>query len=584
MGITEIFQLCGGLAFFLYGMHVMSTGLEKMAGSKLESVMTSMTASPIKGVLLGIVITVAMQSSSATTVMLVGLVNSGIMQLGQTVGVMLGSNIGTTLTSWILSLTAINDDGSFILQVLKPTSLSLVIALLGVVMILLPNKRKRRDIGSVLVGFAILMLGMDMMSGSVNSLSSDPNFTSLLTMFKNPIIGLLIATVFTGIIQSSAATVGIVQTLAMTGAISYGMAIPLVMGANIGTCATAIISSVGTSKNAKRVAATHIYFKIIGAAVCMVLIYAFQAFGGSKYLDMTIGAVGVAIVHSVFNVFTTVLVFPIKNAVVRFAEFTIRDKTEKGTVLIDERLINTPSIAINECRRLVVDMAHKSRDTLLASFELLENDDKDIKQAVIDGEDEIDMYEDKLGTFLVKLSAREMTNSDSREIGRLLHHIGDFERISDHATNILDVAEEMQNKGIEFSESAKADINVIKRALTDILNLTVSAVENDDSMIASSVEPIEEIIDELNLNIKSRHIARLQNGACTLELGFVLSDLLTNFERVSDHCSNIAVCIIQTQHSSLDNHVYLSEIKADEKSGFADACEKCRQEYMLPEA
>lgn len=584
MGITEIFQLCGGLAFFLYGMHVMSTGLEKMAGSKLESVMTSMTASPIKGVLLGIVITVAMQSSSATTVMLVGLVNSGIMQLGQTVGVMLGSNIGTTLTSWILSLTAINDDGSFILQVLKPTSLSLVIALLGVVMILLPNKRKRRDIGSVLVGFAILMLGMDMMSGSVNSLSSDPNFTSLLTMFKNPIIGLLIATIFTGIIQSSAATVGIVQTLAMTGAISYGMAIPLVMGANIGTCATAIISSVGTSKNAKRVAATHIYFKIIGAAVCMVLIYAFQAFGGSKNLDMTIGAVGVAIVHSVFNVFTTVLVFPIKNAVVRFAEFTIRDKTEKGTVLIDERLINTPSIAINECRRLVVDMAHKSRDTLLASFELLEKDDKDIKQAVIDGEDEIDMYEDKLGTFLVKLSAREMTNSDSREIGRLLHHIGDFERISDHATNILDVAEEMQNKGIEFSESAKADINVIKRALTDILNLTVSAVENDDSMIASSVEPIEEIIDELNLNIKSRHIARLQNGACTLELGFVLSDLLTNFERVSDHCSNIAVCIIQTQHSSLDNHVYLSEIKADEKSGFADACEKCRQEYMLPEA
>lgn len=584
MGIKEIFALCGGLAFFLYGMNVMSTGLEKMAGSRLETIMKNMTASPLKGIILGIVITVAMQSSSATTVMLVGLVNSGIMTLPQTVGVMLGSNIGTTLTSWILSLTAIDTEGSVVMEILNPSSLSLLIALIGIILIMLPSKKRRRDIGGIMVGFSVLMLGMEMMSGSVDSLSTSPQFTGMLTMFSNPIIALLIATAFTGIIQSSAATVGIVQTLAMTGTISYEMAIPLVIGANIGTCATAIISSVGTNKNAKRVAATHIYFKIIGGAVCIALLYVFKyALGGEQYLSMPVNAVTVAVIHSIFNVFTTVLVYPIKNLVVKFARLTIRDKKGEVNVIVDERLVNTPVIAISECTNAVIDMAHKSRDTLAAAIGLLDKDDKDVRQFVVEGEDKIDEYEDKLGTFLVKLSSQSMTANQSGQVASLLHTIGDLERISDHATNVLAVADEMYSKNITFSDEAKADIDVMKRALFDILELTVTALETGDLSLAKKVEPLEEVIDELNYGIKARHITRLQNGACTLELGFVLSDLLTNFERVSDHCSNIAVNLIQSRNSTMDNHIYVSELK-NSSSDFAEEFAIDREKYKLPEA
>lgn len=582
MDIFNLFTLLGGLAFFLYGMNVMSSGLEKMVGGKLERVLESMTSNKFKALLLGAVITVTVQSSSAVSVMLVGLVNSGIMQLSQTVGVLIGAGVGTTLTSWILSLAGI-ESTSFFLRLLKPESFSPLIALVGILMRTAGKKDKTKDIGSILLGFSILMTGMTLMGDSVEPLADMPQFQDILVMFNNPVAGILIGTVFTGIIQSSAATVGILQSLSLTGSITFSMAMPLVLGANIGTCVTGIISCMGTNKNAKRVAVINLYFKLIGAVVLMSLFYGLNAIFHFSFVDQTISAVGVAVVHTLFNVINTVLFLPFTKQLEKLAKLTIRDKNTKEE-LLDERLLLSPGFAIAECRNLTVQMAKAARDSLLTSIEIVGNYDPKKAEYITRTEGMIDMYEDKLGTFLVKLSSKNLTHDDSNEVSELLHAIGDFERIGDHAVNILRVAEEIRDKALTFSEHAQQELEVLTQAIVDILNLTVDAFEKEDSALAGKVEPLEQVIDGLKKEIKNRHVKRLQEGRCTIELGFVLSDLLTNYERVSDHCSNVAVTVIQIKDSVMDTHDYLNKVKTDGGEEFTSAFNTYKQTYRLPDS
>lgn len=582
MDIFNLFTLLGGLAFFLYGMNVMSSGLEKMVGGKLERVLKSMTSNKLKSLFLGAVITIAIQSSSAMTVMLVGLVNSGIMELSQTVGVIMGSNIGTTLTAWILSAAGIESD-NFFMRMLKPESFAPVLALVGVLLMMACKQGKKRDIGSILVGFSVLMTGMTLMSGSVSGLADLPVFQDILVMFKNPLAGVLLGAVITGIIQSSAASVGILQSLSMTGSITFGMALPIIMGQNIGTCVTSLISSIGTNKNAKRVTAVHIYFNVLGTIICLSAFYALNALFHFDFVNRPINTLGIAVVHSLFNVITTVILLPFSKQLEKLATVTIREKSTKEE-LLDERLLNTPSFALAECRKLTVRMAKEARDSMLAAIGLLEEYDGKTAEAINEYENDIDMFEDKLGTYLVKLSSKNLSQSDSNEASELLHSIGDFERIGDHAVNILRVANELHDKDLRFSDQAQAELSVITQAIINILNLTVDAFEKDDSALASQVEPLEQVIDGLKLDLKNRHIKRLQEGRCTIELGFVLSDLLTNYERVSDHCSNVAVTVIQIKDSVMDTHEYLTEVKTAGGPVFTHAYDSFKETYRLPPA
>ena len=581
MDIFSIFTLLGGLAFFLYGMNVMSSGLEKMVGGKLEHVLKSMTSNKLKSMALGAAITIAIQSSSAMTVMLVGLVNSGIMELSQTVGVIMGSSVGTTLTAWILSAAGIQSE-SFLLRMLKPESFSPLVALIGIFLIMAHKEGKKRDIGTILLGFSILMTGMSFMSSSVSPLADMPIFQDILVMFNNPLMGILLGTIVTGIIQSSAASIGILQSLSMTGSITYGMAIPIITGLNIGTCVTGLISSIGANKNGKRVAAVSLYFKVLGTVICLSVFYLLHAVFRFEFVDSPIGALGIAVVHTLFNVINTVILLPFSKQLEKLAKITIRDKNTEE-VLLDERLLQSPAFALVECRNATVRMAKMARDSMLAAIGLLDAYDQKIADSVTEMENEMDLYEDKLGTFLVKLSSKNLSRTDSNRAAELLHTIGDFERIGDHAVNILRAAQEIEDKELHFSEAAQREIVVITRAIVDILDITVEAFENDDTALASQVEPIEQVIDDLKLELKSRHIRRLQEGKCTIELGFVLSDLLTNYERVSDHCSNIAVTVIQIKDSVMDTHGYLNEVKAGGDWEFAQAFDAYREKYSLPE-
>ncbi len=582
MDIFSIFTLFGGLAFFLYGMNVLSAGLEKMVGGKLETVLRVMTSNPWKGLALGAVITIAIQSSSAMTVMLVGLVNSGIMELSQTVSVIMGSSMGTTLTAWILSATGIESD-SFWLQMLKPESFSPLVALVGVVMIMTGKDGKKKDAGSVLVGFAILMTGMTFMSQSVAPLAETPFFKDLLVMFSNPLAGLLLATAFTAVIQSSAAAVGILQSLALTGSISLGMAFPIIAGANIGTCITGLISAIGANKNAKRVVAVSIYFKVIGAAICMTVFYGLYAVFHFEIADQPISALGIAVVHTLFNIINTFVLLPFSKPLEKLAKLTIRD-TNTQEALLDERLMLSPSFAIAECRALAVKMARTARVSMLSAIEIIQEYDSKSAAAITQQEAQIDLYEDTLGTFLVKLSSKDLSQADSSQVAELLHAIGDFERIGDHAVNIQRVAQEIHDKQLRFSDKAQEELGRITHAIIDILNLTVDAFERQDTALAAQVEPLEQVVDDLKTELKKRHIRRLQDGRCTIELGFVLTDLLTNYERVSDHCSNIAVAVIQIQESSaMDSHSYLNELKNSSSPAFTKAYETYSQQYQLPE-
>lgn len=574
-------MLLGGLAFFLYGMTVMSGGLEKVAGGKLERTLRKMTSNPIKSIGLGMGITVAIQSSSAMTVMLVGLVNSGIMALEQTVGVIMGSNIGTTLTAWLLSLSGI-DGENFFVQMLKPTSFAPIVAIIGVIL-MMTGKGKKADVGSVLVGFAVLMYGMSFMSDAVKPLAELPEFRSILVAFTNPILGLLVGAVFTGIIQSSAATVGIVLAFAGTGNITFAMAIPIILGSNIGTCVTALLSSIGVNKNARRVAVIHIMFNVIGSLVALILLYGINFFFPLEFLNGTVNEVGVAIVHTVFNVFTTALLLPFSKMLVKFANVVIKTKkSEEAYEILDERLMRSPAFAIAESRNVTKKMAELSKENLEKAISLFNEYNPKVSQEVTDVEEKIDQYEDKLGTYLVKLSSYELSEQESNNVSEILHTIGDFERIGDHAVNIQELAAEMHDKEISFSESAMEDIKVVVAAVNEIVSITMESFDKNDSELAKQVEPLEQVIDGLISESKSRHIERLTNGNCTIELGFILSDLLTNFSRVSDHCSNVAVAIIQIKDSAFDTHGYLNELKRGEEPTFHKKFEEYKEKYQLP--
>mgnify|MGYP000833780522 FL=1 len=573
-------ELFGGLAFFLYGMTMLSGGLENLTGGTLEQTLKRVTRNPILSFFLGAGITIAIQSSSAMTVMLVGLVNSGIVEFCDTFGVVMGSNVGTTLTAWLLSLAGIGGD-NFFLTLLKPMTFAPILAFLGILLRMISKEEKKKNIGLIFIGFAILMTGMDFMSNSMNSVQEMKGFQNLLTAFSSPIIALLIAVVFTGIIQSSAATIGIVQALALTGAITYEMAIPLVLGANIGTCITAFLSSFGTNKNAKRVVALHIYVNVIGSVVCMIILYILKAIGVS-ILALPVSMFGVAIIHTLFNLVNTVCLIPFKKAVFRLCELTVKNSDDKThTVFLDERLFNNTALAVSECHRLTNEMAEYARTSLIKSIGLISSYDGETVNYIKETESLIDKYEDKLGTYLVRLSNNELSENLSHSIARMLHSIGDFERIGDHALNICKVAEEMHNKGISFSDEAKREIAVITNAVTEILNMTVDSFVNDDIETASHVEPLEQVIDKLNKRLKARHVTRLQNGECTIELGFVFTDLLTNYERVSDHCSNIAVYTMQLPSDKLDAHKYLAKIKNSEDGTFVDDFNMYSEKYSL---
>ena len=574
--------LCGGLAFFLFGMNVMSSGLEKMAGGKLESTLKKVTSSYWLSLFLGAGITIAIQSSSAMTVMLVGLVNSGIMEFGGTFGLIMGSNVGTTLTSWLLSLAGVGDGGNVWLMLLKPVIFAPFLAIIGTALRMFSKKEKHHDIGAILIGFTILIIGMDLMSSGVGVIEEKAGLEVFLTMFSNPIITLLISTLFTGIIQSSAATVGIVQALALSGAITYEAAIPLVLGANIGTCVTALISTIGTEKNAKRVAAIHMSVNIIGTILFMIGLGVVNVFV-PDLPGRNCSMFGVALIHTIFNVSISIVLSPFKKWIVKIATIVVPDKatdSDKRTVLLDERLIATPSVAVGECKRLVAEMGEMTKTSIIEAIELISEYEDEKALKVRDAEEIVDRYEDKLGTYLVKLSGVDLTENDSHEVGRLLHTIGDFERISDHALNIVIAAQEIKEKNIIFSPEAKNELNRVTSAVNEIMDITVGAFKDDNFDKASMVEPLEQVIDALKDTFKQRHIKRVQDGKCTIELGFVFSDLLSNCERVSDHCSNIAVSTIQRNAPKQDAHKYLRNVKNDENGIFATLYKEYEKKYL----
>ena len=568
MDIFSVITLFGGLAFFLYGMNIMSSGLEKLAGGKLESILRKMTSNPIKSLALGLGITMAVQSSSAVTVMLVGLVNSGIMQLSQTIGVLFGSNIGTTVTAWLLTLSGI-DGNSVFLKLLKPDSFAPVLALIGVIMTMLAKHSKTKDIGHILAGFAILFTGMIFMSDAVAPLKDSEAFRELMTAFNNPILGVAAGAIITAIIQSSSASVGILQAISMTGQLTYGMCIPIIMGQNIGTCITALISSIGVNRNARRVAIIHISFNCLGSLILLPIYLLLDTFIGFAFTDMAADHMGIAVVHTIFNVLTTMMLLPFTKMLEKIAYKVIKEveeeKEKKPVIVLDERLLNTPTVAIEACRSTTIKMAELSRDTILKSialqFHYNDADAEDVRRL----ENEIDTYEDKLNAYLVRISKHSISSADSKTVSKMLHCIGNFERIGDHALNIMESAKEIHDKNIRFSNDAMSEIRVITDALTQTINLAFDAFKEDNLNLAYRVEPLEEVIDTLNIELKNRHIKRLQNNACTVELGYIYQDLLTNIERVSDHCSNIAGSLIEITQKQ-DIHAYLHDLKKTDEN------------------
>lgn len=589
MDIFGVLTMIGGLALFLYGMNAMGDGLSEASGGRLEKILERLTSNPFKAVLLGAVVTGVIQSSSATTVMVVGFVNSGIMKLSQTVGIIMGANIGTTVTSWILSLAGI-ESGNFFLQLLKPSSFSPILAVIGIGLLMFSKKEQKKHIGNILVGFAILMFGMDTMSNAVKPLADVPEFTNILLKFSDPILGLLAGAIFTAIIQSSSASVGILQALCLTGAVSYGTALPIIMGQNIGTCITAILSSIGATKNAKRAAMIHLLFNLIGTSVFMIGFYAINAFVHFEFLGDSASAAGVAVLHSIFNVFTTLLLLPFGKLLEKLACIVIRDQEESQDdnteanqfQLLDVRFLDTPAYAIEQCKNVTFKMAELSQAALFKAMDLLQNYDENEAEEVRKIEGIVDQYEDEIGTYLVRLSRNPLSKKDSFTLNNLLHSIGDFERISDHAVNIMDAAKEMHVKNLSFSEKAALELKIYTRAIKDIVNITVNVFENEDVKLAKTVEPLEEVIDYLKVELKNRHIRRLREGKCTIEMGFILSDIITNYERVSDHCSNIAIYQLQLKENGFDIHEFQETLKGDDNAGFMDKYEKYKETYMLP--
>lgn len=558
-------KLICGLAFFLFGMKVMSGSLEKMAGGKLEKSLRKATKNPFISMGLGAIITIAMQSSSATTVMLVGLVNSGIMAFSDTLYVIFGANIGTTLTSWIISLSGINSDNVFI-QMLKPVNFSPIIAFIGILFIMLSDSDRKKSIGNVFVGFTVLMYGMEFMSNAVSPLADSAWFKESIVGLNNPIIGVLIGTVFTGIIQSSAAALAVLQALSMSGLITYGMTVPLVMGINIGTCATALISCIGTSCSARRVATVHVSIKIIGTVICLSVFAALNAIFNFAFVNTAVNQTGIAFVHTAFNIAITIILMPFKNQLVALTKLIVRRKgeqraTENAPAVIDQRVLRAPSVAVIECENSSVKMCKIAENNLILALDLFGDYNKENAELIVENEELLDAYEDALGSSLVKISSEAISDKDSRKVSKMLHAIGDFERLGDHALNLLKAVNEIREKKIRFSPEAETEMAVLISAIRKIVQLTVDAYCSNSLDTAARVEPLEQVIDKLAASIRDNHIGRLQKGNCTIETGFVLSDMLTNFERISDHCSNIAVAVIEVEHDSFDTHKYLNGVK-----------------------
>ena len=589
MDFFSVLTLLGGLAMFLYGMNVMGDGLEKVSGGKLEKILENLTSSPVKAVLLGAAVTGVIQSSSATTVMVVGFVNSGIMQLSQAVGVIMGANIGTTVTSWILSLAGIQSSNFFI-RLLKPTSFAPVLALIGVVFLMFLKDAKKKDIGTILIGFSVLMFGMETMSGAVKPLAEVPEFTGILLKFSIPVLGVLAGTVLTAVIQSSSASVGILQALCITGAVPYSAAIPIIMGQNIGTCITALLSAIGANKNAKRAAMVHLYFNIIGTIVFMVVFYTVNAAVNFPFLTEAATPAGIAVIHSAFNISVTILLLPFSKLLVKLACLTVRDKGTEEVVspedkefkILDTRFLETPALAIEQSRNAARNMAQEAKKALKIALTLIDDYSEEKALQVQKIESKVDRYEDELGTYLVNLNHKNLTLEDSQSLSIMLHCIGDFERISDHAVEIKDAAEEMHQKKLHFSQKALAELHVLEKAVNDIVEMAYQAFAQRNMGLAAAVEPLEEVVDELCRELKNRHVDRLRAGECTIEMGFILSDINTGLERVADHCSNIGVCVTQVRENLFDTHSHLDMIKNSPDEKFYREVETDRSKYVLP--
>ena len=589
MDIFAVLSFVGGLAFFLYGMSMLGDGLSRASGGKMEKILESLTKNRLNAVLLGAGVTAVIQSSSATTVMVVGFVNAGIMKLNQAVGIIMGANIGTTATSWILSLAGM-EGGNLFTKLLKPSSFAPVLAIIGAAILMFAKSEKKKNAATIMVGFAILMSGMDSMSGAVKPLADVPAFRDLMIAFSNPIMGVLAGLLITAVIQSSSASVGILQALCATGSVTYGLAIPIIMGQNIGTCVTAIMSSIGANKNAKRAAAIHLYFNLIGSVVCLVLFYGLNAFLHFDFLTDAIGPANIAVIHSVFNVFTTVLLLPFGNQLVKLAQVTVGNKQKAGEAVelevpvLDERFLERPGLACEQTLQATKQMAALAKESFVAAVELLGSYDEKKAAKVKEIEDTVDKYEDQIGGYLVKLSGqRNLTDADSRTSSMLLHCIGDFERISDHAVSVMSAAKELSSKNLHFSEKGQQELNIYAAAVLDILDTAFTAFDRNDDGSGKSVEALEEVIDTINTQVKKRHVKRLKEGKCTIEMGFILSDICTDFERVSDHCSNVAAYMLQSHDSDVDPHMYAGEMRKGDDESFKRECEKYSQKYALPQ-
>ena len=590
MDIFGILTMVGGLALFLYGMNTMGDGLVMLSGGKLEQVLERLTKKRIMALLLGALVTAVIQSSSATTVMVVGFVNSGIMKLTQAVGIIMGANIGTTITSWILSLTGISSGNVFI-KLLKPSSFSPVLAAIGIICMMTgKDGSRKKTIGSILLGFAVLMFGMETMSGAVSPLKDNPTFTGMLTAFSNPVLGMAAGAVLTAIIQSSSASVGILQALCMSGAVTYGTALPIIMGQNIGTCVTALISSIGASKNAKRAAFIHLYFNLIGTILFMAVFYFINHFVNFAFLSNTAGAAGIAVIHSLFNIGCAIVLFPFADKLVALSTFTVKNQTasEPEQILpeelaaLDERFLDSPSFAIQLCKNAVIKMAEYSKKAILLAMEVQTEYSSEKVAEVIQLEQLVDQFEDSIGTYLVKLAGKDLSMDDSHLLSVLLHCISDFERISDHAINITEAVDKLQKQGLEFTSQGKHELDSLGIAIRDILTMTQNAFSTGNTTTAADVEPLEEVIDDLVKEMKQRHIVRLRSGNCSMEAGLLLEDILTNYERVSDHCSNIAAALIEIQADELDMHRYIDvKIKGSDPH-FQKEYLRLKNIYILP--
>ena len=590
MDIFDVLSMVGGLALFLYGMHIMGDALAKMSGGKLEKVLERLTSNKWSAVLLGAGVTAVIQSSGATTVMVVGFVNSGIMKLNQAVGIIMGANIGTTATSWLLSLSGI-DGGSFFLQMLKPTSFTPILAVIGAILVVFCKSEKKHNIGTILLGFAILMYGMTAMSSAVEPLKDVPQFTQILTKFENPLLGVIAGFVLTTIMQSSSVSVGILQALCSTGAVSYALALPIIMGQNIGSCTTAMISSVGASKDAKRAAAVHFYFNVIGTVVFMLVFYISNAFVHYAFLPQAANEVGIATIHSIFNIAATIVLLPLSGFLEFLAVKTIKDddeeedelsKHDKVLQLLDPVFLERPGFAIMQCRKVASEMAELSMKSVGRAVGLLTAYDEEIAERIRKEEDTVDKYEDQLGTYLLRLSTKDLSKEDGHRLSLMLHSLGDIERISDLAVNILLAVEQMHKKELIFSKKAMDELAVYSKALKDILTMTVDAFEQNDRYKAALVQPLEELMDDMNKELKKRHVKRLRKGKCTIELGLSLSDISDTYERISDHCSNIATCVIQVEDDELDAHEHRKEVKEQEAKWYDEQYRAYEQKYALP--